>query len=127
MDASTIVIVGLFVLFGIMEYQGRERRHRFAIAWMRLRSAPAPDREGPPLWKILTTAAVTLALGAFIVFTAVIGARGGMAGPVPLMVVGATLLPVLFLLVLIVIRDFRAFVAYHRSVNNPLEESSWRY
>jgi hypothetical protein len=127
MDASTVVIIGFFVLFGVLEYQERERRHRSRIAWMRLRRTPVPDGEGPPLWKILTTTAVTLLLAAFVVITAIIGVRGGMAGSVPLTIVAATLLPVLLLLVLIILRDVRALIAYRRSVNNLLEESSWRY
>ena len=127
MDASTIVIIGLFVLFGALEYQERERKHRAAIAWMRIRSTPPPDREEPPLWKILTTAAVTLLLAGFIGILAFAGIRGGGGGPVPLLLVAVTLLPVLLLLILIIIRDARALIAYRRWVNNPLEESSWRY
>lgn len=117
MDNSTIVIIGLFVLFGALEYQRRERTHRNAIAWMRVGRTPDPAWDEPPLWKLFTTVAVTLILFGFIGFLGVLGVKGGIAGPVPLLVVAATLIPVLLILILMIIRDYRKYSSYRRRMN----------
>jgi hypothetical protein len=119
MDPSTIVIVGLFVFFGVLEYQKRENAHRQAIAWMRLGRNPPPAQEEQKLWRLLTTSAVIVALMGFIGLLGVLGLKGGKAETGPFLVVALTMVPPLVLLVLIVRRDFRKYSAHKRGRNEP--------
>jgi sterol desaturase/sphingolipid hydroxylase (fatty acid hydroxylase superfamily) len=122
MDASTVVIIGLFVLFGVLEYQNRESTHRFTIAWMRVGKDPPESWYEPKLWKLITITVVTIIFAGFTGFLGILGMKQGMGGPVPLVFVAATFVPPLVILILMIIRDLRKYVHHRRRVNSWGEE-----
>jgi len=111
MDFDSIVISLLIVCYGLYEYRRREKAHSAALE--RLRRGEVRPAAGPRYrpWRLLTTGSVCLLLAGFSAGLFYTGAHSRSNAARPLEIMGFMITVPLVILVMIFVRDLRAYTA----------------
>ena len=109
MDTSALAIIAVIIVYGVIEYQRRETRHREVMVFLkRGEEPPVPEVKKPQAWRLLTSGGVALLLCLVVGVLVKLGLEGhSYARPYYVMALGFALLLVVVLMMFA--RDLRAY------------------